>query len=601
MATPKVLFGCGDSIGGFHGDGGSTPVGQGLIQRLAWGGDGSNVLACFNMSKASSTVLQFNESTNNILDYWCQFATVFLGQRIINDLGVNPGNLITVSEAISRVQTSISIARGRGIKKFIQFLPGPATTSASTNWLNDADQTPQAGFAAGGRIWEFRAEVYKLVGEGGVDLVCPMTAFQSPTNKYVWKSDGTNDKYTADGTHPTALGHADGAAEGRTYVDALVMDDTLTASIGLELSHRNPETDLLESNPISDSSPNPFTIPAVTGAALSTLTTSANITPTGYTSAPISVSAGAEYSINDGAFTSSAGTIAHPSTVKVRVTSSGSNSTGVTGTLTIGDQSANFVVTTQAGSGAGTVVYSETFAGPSLPDGAYSTGSAVVSIYENALRIQYPANAVSTESFGAHGVGEQIAGLQQVYLEYEAKMPNSKWGMKFLKTFGERSTTVTPDDTYSNTTIGLDYTGVDYGSLYAISFGDGSTLDNDTASVIQVAGGVQASLGARNTSAVISCPKGSAFSSTDWGTGWHKFRIMIKFSSGTSSETDTPDGEYYLEIDDEVYVIASGLFNRSWQSLPMSYLELGGYTQGSNPAFDMSFRNLIISTGGFTS
>lgn len=62
---------------------------------------------------------------------------------------------------------------------------------------------------------------------------------------------------------------------------------------------------------------------------------------------PISITGG-EYSVNGGAYTSSAGTVRNSDNVQVRQTSSASNSTLTTATLTIGGVSAGFDVTTLA-------------------------------------------------------------------------------------------------------------------------------------------------------------------------------------------------------------------------------------------------------------
>lgn len=83
-----------------------------------------------------------------------------------------------------------------------------------------------------------------------------------------------------------------------------------------------------------------------------TVRTSNSVTPAGYdTAATISVSGGdSEYSIDGAAFTNAGGTISPGSSVRVRHTSSGSASTTVTTTLTIGGVAATFESTT-AGAG----------------------------------------------------------------------------------------------------------------------------------------------------------------------------------------------------------------------------------------------------------
>jgi hypothetical protein len=92
----------------------------------------------------------------------------------------------------------------------------------------------------------------------------------------------------------------------------------------------------------SDTTPDTFTFVDQTGVALSTVIESAPITVAGInTAASISV-AGGEYAISTdggssyGAYTSAVGTVTNGNKVKVRHTSSASNSTATNTTLTIG-------------------------------------------------------------------------------------------------------------------------------------------------------------------------------------------------------------------------------------------------------------------------
>ena len=93
---------------------------------------------------------------------------------------------------------------------------------------------------------------------------------------------------------------------------------------------------------VPDTTPDQFTFSDQTGVALSTVIESAPITVAGInTAAAISV-AGGEYAISTdggtsyGAYTSAAGTVNNGNKVKVRHTSSASNSTATNTTLTIG-------------------------------------------------------------------------------------------------------------------------------------------------------------------------------------------------------------------------------------------------------------------------
>jgi hypothetical protein len=93
--------------------------------------------------------------------------------------------------------------------------------------------------------------------------------------------------------------------------------------------------------------PNPFSFVPLNNVDPATAQVSTAITVTG-TNVPttISVSSGAEYSINGGAYTSTPGVVSPGAVLTVRVTSSSSYDTPVSAVLTIGGVSATFTVTT---------------------------------------------------------------------------------------------------------------------------------------------------------------------------------------------------------------------------------------------------------------
>lgn len=98
----------------------------------------------------------------------------------------------------------------------------------------------------------------------------------------------------------------------------------------------------------TDTTPNAFTFTPQTGVALSTPITSAPIVVAGITAPSTLTITGGQYSINSGTFASTPTTVVNGDTVAVKVTSSGTNSTAVSATLTIGGVSGTFTVTTLA-------------------------------------------------------------------------------------------------------------------------------------------------------------------------------------------------------------------------------------------------------------
>jgi hypothetical protein len=99
-----------------------------------------------------------------------------------------------------------------------------------------------------------------------------------------------------------------------------------------------------ESSSSTATAPTAFTFATKTGVALSTIVQSDTVTLSGFTNAlTVSVSGGdSEYSINGGAFTSTAGTILPNQTLRVQRTSASTSSTSTTTTVTVGSYTTTF-------------------------------------------------------------------------------------------------------------------------------------------------------------------------------------------------------------------------------------------------------------------
>lgn len=75
--------------------------------------------------------------------------------------------------------------------------------------------------------------------------------------------------------------------------------------------------------------------------------------------------------------------------------------------------------------------------------------------------------------------------------------------------------------------------------------------------------------------------------------------MKAKFNSGTDASNEVADGEFYLEIDDVVWVDAKNLFNRHYSNLPIKKVELFGWSQSRPADFELWYDDVRISTGGF--
>lgn len=249
---------------------------------------------------------------------------------------------------------------------------------------------------------------------------------------------------------------------------------------------------------------------------------------------------------------------------------------------------------------------------PNLP--GWSLGGKMLSVQPTtppvpgdapyALEAQYPAS-------GPRGVGGPWANfsvaslnLESIYLDFWAKMPDAKEGFKFCKIFGVRSGT-SPSGTayqgYANTTLGTDYTGVSQGGFTMVSFGDGTSLENDTQNIVRLTGqsqaiGISAEQSNPLDDAVVLTPQMQYFTGPDWGTGWHHFRIHVKFNTNTQGE---PNGAIYLQIDNKVYVNVTHLANRNPANGPINFIGFFGWAQTDPQPFDIWYDNIVISTGGW--
>ncbi len=124
-------------------------------------------------------------------------------------------------------------------------------------------------------------------------------------------------------------------------------EGTLTGTLVITNSTASSPTTVVLSGTGTNAVPTSFSFTSLNNVALSSVQVSNAITVGGTNvSSTISVSSGAQYSINGGPYTSTPGVVAPGAHITVRVTSSTGYSTPVTVVLTIGGVTSSFVVTT---------------------------------------------------------------------------------------------------------------------------------------------------------------------------------------------------------------------------------------------------------------
>jgi hypothetical protein len=280
--------------------------------------------------------------------------------------------------------------------------------------------------------------------------------------------------------------------------------------------------------------------------------------------------------------------------------SSSTLSSSASSTSTTGSGCAN------GGGGSGVTILSfQKFDSPTLPSdwsiGAQSGGAVSIS---TDTTVNYGQSVGSIRgSFPASQPGGVFVWAvydmsahksRDVGIRLRAKMPGSKQGLKFVKVFGGNA-----GGAYANTTFGLDYTGIDPGCMYAVSFGDGSVTSNDTQNVILFDGTNPTWIGRSYGTAMVQTPQGHLWASSSWGTGWHLFELYVRFNSGDSPQTEVADGAYIVKIDGVTYVCATGIFNRHYSDPPIDNIQLFGWEQNSSQPFEVWYDNVEIAIGGF--
>lgn len=245
-----------------------------------------------------------------------------------------------------------------------------------------------------------------------------------------------------------------------------------------------------------------------------------------------------------------------------------------------------------ANGATGTLIFSDDFTSGS-PTGwtTYGTvSSGTLAVVDGAWKGVMAAGVNDTTVYATKSVA--ASNLSELYISFRAKMPASKHGIKFCKVFGQQS-----GGGYANCTFGLEY---QTGAMKQVSFGDGTSVGNDTAQVINLDGSSPPLIGRSYGSATVLTPQNAFFSESAWGSGWHDFKLRVKFNSGTTAENEIADGEFYVEIDGVVYVNATGLFNRHYSNLPISHVSLWNFTTSDPPSdFELWYDDFRLSTGGF--
>jgi hypothetical protein len=200
---------------------------------------------------------------------------------------------------------------------------------------------------------------------------------------------------------------------------------------------------------VADATPEAFGFTARLNVPLLTRALSNAVTLAGVTApVPISVLNG-EYSIDGSAFTTLPGTISPGQTIRLRVTSSASFGTTVTGTLTIGGASGVFMVTTQSAAQVQSSTSVEASANPSVTGqsvtftvtvtGSAPTGTVTVSDGASELCAAVPLASGQAQCV-ANGL---VTGTHEITAEYSGDTENAGSNSPILTQIVDKANTTT--------------------------------------------------------------------------------------------------------------------------------------------------------------
>jgi len=279
-------------------------------------------------------------------------------------------------------------------------------------------------------------------------------------------------------------------------------------------------------SPAYDNTPTQFTFNDVTGASLSTVYTSNQITVGGLDnndSATVSITGGT-YSKNGGAYTSSNGTAVNTDTFTVRQTSSSSYGTAVNCTLTIGTISDTYTVTTGAAAPSNpTVSFSSRNNTNETVTVSSSSGSG------NSGTITYAqttTNSSSGASFTTTTTYSQPRGSTRYY-----------WAQQGGLTSGSTSYTSPALDQSPTAFSFNDITGASLSTTYTSNTITVAGLDYGDSATVSVSGGTYSKNGGGYTSSNGTAVNGDTFSVRQTSSGSFSTTTNCTLTIGTENDT----------------------------------------------------------------
>lgn len=223
----------------------------------------------------------------------------------------------------------------------------------------------------------------------------------------------------------------------------------------------------------------------------------------------------------------------------------------------------------------------------------------VITLNAGYLRMDYPSH------IGVGNVYNELripcGGATDVYIQFDARFPQAaRNNPKLCKYHGIES----PTENYTNITIQPTNAGTF--RMYRVLFGDGTMFNKDPVSGTPEANDNSTAFNFLNDEPwLFGRNEGVAtvvqHSLTDFiwtDTNWHTFKIHVKLNSGTTALNEVNDGEFYVEIDGQVYLHVTDCYNKHYSNNGFEKISLGDWSENFG-AYALDFRNVKGSLGGW--
>lgn len=210
------LVGVGTSIADNTADDNTVVSTAGFLSRAAFDATFGHPVPLLNLGRGGSAAAGFVGSLTRKAFYF-DYADALIDEYGTND--IQSTGLGDEPSLETNVAALWAAARAHGITRVIRTKLIPRATASSDSWATLAGQTVAAAFET--KAQTFNDWLDTRLAAGDLAAVVGMSSVRDPGNPWRWKTNGTANYMTADGTHPKAPGHIAMYGELRPVLEAL--------------------------------------------------------------------------------------------------------------------------------------------------------------------------------------------------------------------------------------------------------------------------------------------------------------------------------------------------------------------------------------------